>query len=177
MSDERIRVVSAVGLVIGALFGMAGTFVPSPQLRGLFWGVDGVALVVAFALLTVHHFRHGRDQLAAGFLVFLAAETLIVAGSAMDFEAVAPLFAAGATLWAAALGLISTAPMVPLFLRVIGAIGAILFAITGLRLFSGAGLTPLTRPLPFYAFPFLALSLVGWAWVLTRKQQARVGSA
>ena len=176
MSDERIRAVSAAGLVIGALFGMAGTFTPSPELRGLFWGVDGVALVTAFALIAVHHFRHGRDQLAAGFLVFLAAETLIVAGSAMDLDAVAPLFGAGATLWAAALGLISSAPAVPLFLRATGAIGAILFAITGLRLFTGAGLTPLTRPLPFFAFPFLAVTLLGWAWVLTRKQPARVGA-
>jgi hypothetical protein len=177
MSDERIRVVGAVGLVIGALFGMAGTFAPSPELRGLAWGVDGVALVVAFALISVHHFRHGRDQLAAGFLVFLAAETLIVAGSAMDLEEVAPLFAAGASLWAAALGLISSAPAVPMFLRVTGAIGAVLFAITGLRLFGGAGLTPLTTPLPFYAYPFLAMTLIGWAWVLTRRQPARVGSA
>jgi hypothetical protein len=177
MSDERIRVVAAVGLVIGALGGMAGTFAPTPELRGVAWGVDGIALVVAFALITVHHFRHGRDQLAAGFLVFLAAETLIVAGSAMELDASAPLFAGGAGLWAAALGLISASPVVPLFLRATGAIGAVLFAVTALRLFGRAGLTALSTPLPFYAYPFLAATLLGWAWVLTRKQPARVGSA
>ena len=62
-------------------------------------------------------------------------------------------------------------------LLALGIATAILFAITGLRLFGGAGLTPLTTPLPFYAYPFLAMTLIGWAWVLTRRQPARVGSA
>jgi hypothetical protein len=170
MSDERIRVVGAVGLVIGALFGMAGTFAPSPELRGLAWGVDGVALVVASALIAVHHFRNGRDAVAAGFLVFMAGETLIVSGSAMELEASAPVFAAGAALWAAALGLISTSPAVPLFTRVTGALATILLAITALRIFGGAELTPLSQPLPFFAYPFFAATLLGWAWGLTRRR-------
>ena len=32
------------------------------------------------------------------------------------------------------------------------------------RIFGGATLTPLSTPLPFCAYPFLALTLVGWAW-------------
>lgn len=28
----------------------------------------------------------------------------------------------------------------------------------------GAALTPLSRPLPFFAYPFLVATLVGWAW-------------
>src|SRR5512145_1731263 len=110
MSGEPLRVVAAAGLVIGALLGMAGSFAPSAELRGLAWGVDGVALVVASALLVVHHARQGHDQLAAGFLVFLAGETLIVSGSAMDLVASAPTFAAGAGLWSAALAIISASP-------------------------------------------------------------------
>ena len=77
MSDERIRVVAAAGLVVGALLGMAGSFAPTPELRALAWGADGTALVLACALLTVHHVRNGNDQLAAGFLVFLAGETFL----------------------------------------------------------------------------------------------------
>ena len=48
---------------------------------------------MASALLAVHHLRNGSEQLAAGFPVFLAGETLIVSGSAMDLAASAPLFA------------------------------------------------------------------------------------
>jgi hypothetical protein len=61
MSDMRLRVIASTALVVGAILGMAGTFVSSASLRGLAWGVDGVALVVASALLTIHHFRYGHD--------------------------------------------------------------------------------------------------------------------
>jgi hypothetical protein len=168
MKDEQLRIVAAAGLVIGALLGMAGTFTPSPALRGLAWGVDGVALVVASALLSVHHHRRGDATLAAGFLVFLAGETLIVSGSAMELAASAPTFAAGAALWSAALALVSAAPVMPRLVRLTGAIAAILFAVTAARMFSGGGLTPLSQPLPFYGYPFLAATLFGWAWAHTR---------
>jgi hypothetical protein len=165
MNDERLRAVAAAALVIGALLGMAGTFTASAELRALFWGVDGTLLIVGTALLAVHHLKRGDELLAAGFLVFVAAETLIVSASAVDLAASAPTFAAGAALWAASMALVSSSSSMPLFVRGTGAIGAILFAITAGRIFLGADLTPLSKPWPFFAFPFLALTLVGWAWV------------
>lgn len=173
MSDERLRIVAAAGLVIGALLGMAGTFAPSAGLRGLAWGIDGVALVVASALLAVHHLHQGHDQLAAGFLVFVAGETLIVSGSAMDLAASAPVFAAGAGLWAAALALVSASSVLPAFVRATGGIAAILLAVTAARMLGGAALTPLSKPLPFYAYPFLAITLFGWAWAHVRARPVR----
>src|SRR5512145_3271113 len=156
MSDQRLRTLAASGLVIGALLGMAGTFTPSAELLGLLWLIDGVALIVGSALLAVLHVRQGNELLAAGFLVFVAGETLIVSGSGMELAAIAPIFAAGAGLWAAALALVSASPLIPGFFRLSGAIGALLFAVTALRMISGADLTPLSRPLPFFAYPFLA---------------------
>jgi hypothetical protein len=173
MSGERLRTVAAAGLVIGALLGMAGSFAPSAELRSLAWAADGVALVVGSALLVVHHLRQGHDQLAAGFLVFLAGETLIVSGSAMELAASAPSFAAGAGLWSAALALVSASAVLPAFVRVTGAIAAILFAVTAARMFGGAALTPLSKPLPFHAYPFLAITLFGWAWVHVRSSLMR----
>lgn len=41
MSDQRLRGTAAAGLVIGALLGMAGTFAPSAQVRGIASGIDG----------------------------------------------------------------------------------------------------------------------------------------
>lgn len=164
MRDGSILNVAAAGLVIGALLGMAGSFAPTAELRGLAWGTDGIALVVASALLGLHHLRRGDLQLAAGFLVFLAGETLIVSGSAMDLAASAPSFAGGTGLWAAALALISASPAMPRLVWVTGTIAAVLFAVTAAAIFSGAGLTSLSDPLPFYAYPFLAVTLFGWAW-------------
>ena len=168
MRDEQVSRVAAAGLVVGALLGMAGSFAPTAELRGLAWGTDGIALVVGSALLGLLHLRRGDVQLAAGFLVFLAGETLIVSGSAMDLAASAPSFAAGTGLWSAALALVSASPIMPRVVRVTGTIAAILFAVTAAAIFGGAGLTPLSEPLPFYAYPFLAVTLFGWAWVHRR---------
>ena len=61
--------------------------------------------------------------------------------------------------------LISASPVMPRLFRLTGAIAAILFAVTAARIFGGADLTPLSQPLPFYGYPFLAATLFGWAWV------------
>jgi hypothetical protein len=176
MNQERLRAVAAAGLVIGALLGMAGTFAPTAGLRGLAWGIDGIALIVASALLAVHHLRLGHEQLAAGFLVFLAGETLIVSGSAMELSAITPIFGAGAGLWAAALLLVSASPFMPRFIRATGAIAAILFAVTAARILSGADLMPLSRPLPFFIYPVFVVTLLGWAWVYWSSRQKGAGT-
>jgi hypothetical protein len=175
-SGERLRRVAAAGLVTGALLGIAGSFAPSAELRGLAWGVDGIAIIVGCALLVALHVREGNVQLAAGFLVFLAGETLIVSGSAMDLAASAPSFAAGAGLWSAALAIISVAPAVPTVVRATGTIASVLFAVTAVGMFGGGALTALSTPLPFYAYPFLAVTLLGWAWAHVRSRPAGDGS-
>jgi hypothetical protein len=163
--DQSTRLVAPSGLVIGAVLGMAGTFVPSASLRGLFGGLDGIALIVATALLTIHHVRRGNDAVAAGFLVFVVGETLILSGAAMDLAASGPLFAAGAGLWAASLVLVSVPRVMPSWVRVVAAFAALLFAVVAVQIFMGRALTPLSQPLPFFAYPFLAVTLFGWAWV------------
>lgn len=168
MVSRYVTQVAPAALVIGGLLGMAGTFVSSASTRGLLWGLDGTALIVATAILAIHHVRRGNDVVAAGFLVFVAAETLIVAGSAMDLEASRPLFAAGAGLWAASMALVSAPRVMPAWLRLAAIAGAALFLLVAVQILSGALLTPLTRPLPFFAYPFLAATLFGWAWVHSR---------
>jgi hypothetical protein len=144
---------------------MAGTFVPSAALRGLAWGVDGTALIVASALLAVHHVRRGNDLAAAGFLVFVVGEALLLSGVAMTLEASAPSFAAGVGLWSASLVLVSASNVMPIVVKGLGFIAALLFAVVAVRIFMGDALTPLSTPLPFFAYPFLVATLFGWAWV------------
>ena len=81
---------AAIGLAIGGAFGLAGTFVASAPLRETLWTIDGVALVVATALLTMKYQRLGNDCVAAGFLTFLAGESLLLAGNAAGLEASVP---------------------------------------------------------------------------------------
>ena len=54
-----------------------------------------------------------------------------------------------------------------------GAIAAVLFAIAAARMFLGARLTALSAPLPFGAYPFLAITRLGWAWAHLRTRPAR----
>jgi hypothetical protein len=116
----------------------------------------------------VHYLRRGQDAVAAGFLIFIAGQSLVVSGAAMSLEASAPSFAAGAALWSAALGLIGTSRTMPLLVRATGFVAAVLFAVMALQVFSGHDLTPLSTPLPFFAYPFFVLTLFGWAWACVR---------
>lgn len=164
MSNQRSRLIAPGCLVLGAVFGMAGTFVPSASLRGLLWGIDGIALIAATSLLAVHHVRRGNDAVAAGFFVFAAGETLILASSAMELTGGSPVFGAGVGLWAASLTLISLPNVMPRWVRAVAFVGALLFAIVALQIFAGRPVTALSRPLPSFAYPFLAATLFGWAW-------------
>jgi hypothetical protein len=166
MNDKPLRVLASIGLAVGGALGLAGTFAPSATLRGLAWGIDGVALVMACALLAVRFNRLGQEIVAAGFLVFAVGEGLILPGSAMDLAASVPSFGAGAGLWAVALLLISMPRAFPPIVRLLGLFAAILFAATAVQIFAGAQILPVSRPLPFFAYPFFVATFIGWIWTL-----------
>ena len=161
---------AAVGLAVGGVFGMAGTFVSQPSLRQVLWGIDGIALIVATALLTIKFARQGRDIVAAGFLVFAIGEGLIVSGAAMTPEASVPLFGAGVGLWAAALLLTCAPREFALWVRATGTLAATLFAFVAARIFWGEPIAPTDSPLPFFAYPFLVLTFAGWIWTLVTEK-------
>jgi hypothetical protein len=51
----------------------------------------------------------------------------------------------------------------------VGGVAACLFAVTAARIFAGEMLLPTARPLPFFAYPFLVATLLGWAWSMLRE--------
>ena len=165
MNESLPRRIASAGLVIGAVLGLAGTFAPSGSLRGIAWGLDGTALVLAATLLTIHHVRRGNDLVAGGFLIFAIGQGLVVSSAAMSLASSTPSFGAGAGLWAAGLAIVSAGRILPPWLRGTGLIAALLFAVVALQIFSGSPTTPLSEPLPFFAYPFLVATLLGWAWV------------
>jgi hypothetical protein len=162
--------IAAGGLLLGAVFGLAGTFVASPTLQAGLWAIDSVGLVVATSLLALKYFRAGVDVVAAGFLVFAIGEGVLLSGTAAGPAASVPAFAAGTALWAASLALISAPRLLPSWVRAPGGAAACMFAVTAGRIYAGEGLLPTSSPLPFFAYPFLVATLLGWAWVLLREQ-------
>lgn len=164
-----LNVVAAVGLALGAVFGLAGTLVAQPNLRNISWGIDSLGLVMAAAILTLKFYRKGNDFVAAGFLVFAIGEAVMLSGTAAGLAGSVPAFAAGTAFWAAALLLISIPREFPFWVRLVGMASSILFAITATRIFSGEQLLPTSSPLPFFAYPFLVMTFIGWIWTLLRE--------
>lgn len=172
-SSRALNRIAALGLLVGAVFGLAGTLVGSAQVQASLWAVDSVGLVVATSLLALKYFRAGADVVAAGFLVFAIGEGVLLSGTAAGPRAGVPAFAAGTALWAAALALISAPHQLPRGLRLMGGAAACLFAVTAARIYAGHALLPTSSPLPFLAYPFLVATLLGWAWMLVREDSSR----
>lgn len=169
--------VAAIGLGLGAVFGLAGTLVWHAPLRQTFWAIDGVGLIVATALLTLKFVRRGNDCVAAGFLVFAIGESLLVSGTAAGLAGSVPSFGGGVALWAAALLLTSVPREFAPWVRLVGVVAAVLFLIVAARIFWGEPLLPTSAPLPFFAYPFLVLTFVGWIWALLGGERAKPGAA
>jgi hypothetical protein len=166
VSERRRNLVAVVGLGVGGIFGMAGSFVGQAELRQLLWLLDGVGIIVACALLVLKFFREGKDGLAAGFLVFLAAESLVLSETAGGLEASRASFASGIALWAASLLMISLTSTFPKWCRVTGLLAATLFTITAVKIALGDSLVATSAPLPSAGYPFLVLTFVGWSRTL-----------
>ncbi|WP_457151054.1 hypothetical protein [Mesorhizobium sp. P5_C1] len=165
---SNLDTVAAIGLAVGGALGMAGTFVASDALRETLWAIDGVALVVATALLTMKYQRLGNDCVAAGFLTFLAGESLLLAGNAAGLQASVPSYAGGISLWAAALLMVSAPNTFALWMRLTAVVAAVLFVASVGMILWGAPLLPTSSPLPAAGYPFLVLTFVGWIWTLVR---------
>jgi hypothetical protein len=101
-----LKVIATVGLVLGGVFGIAGTMV-TPQLQAILWAIDGAGLMMATVLLTIKYFRTGNDVVAGGFLVFAIGEGVLLSTAAAHAESSIPSFAAVITLWGTALLLVS----------------------------------------------------------------------
>nr|WIE92215.1 hypothetical protein P9270_003160 [Mesorhizobium sp. WSM4875] len=163
--------IAAIGLAVGGVFGMAGTFVGSDALRETLWTIDGVATVVAAALLTIKYQRLGNDLVAAGFLTYLAGESLLLAGNAAGLQASVPSYVGGICLWAAGLVMVSAQATFALWVRLTAFVAALLFVVSALMILWGAPLLPTSAPLPAAGYPFLVLTFIGWIWTLLKPQR------
>lgn len=166
---NSVNGIAITGLSLGAVFGLLGTFIAQRNVQSAAWGIDGVGLIVATALLCLKFFRKENDVVAAGFLVFSIGEAVMLAGTATTLIDSVPSFAAGTALWSAALLLTSIPSQFAGWARLTGIIGAILFAISSAKIFWGSQVLPTTSPLPFFAYPFLVLTFVGWIWFLLKE--------
>jgi len=163
--------IAAIGLAIGGALGKASAWEDPNALRETLWTIDGVGIVVATALLTMKYQRLGNDLVAAGFLTFLAGESLLLAGNAAGLQASVPSYAGGIALWAAGLVMVSAQTTFALWMRLAGLIAAVLFTVSVLMILWGAPLLPTSSPLPALGYPFLVLTFIGWIWTLVKAER------
>ena len=166
IKNKNLNVIASIGLTLGGVFGLAGTFVDQANLRNMAWEIDSLGLIVATSLLTIKFFRKGCDAVAAGFLVFAIGEAVMLSGQAAGLEGSVPSFVAGTALWATAILMISFPREFSLWVRLVGFVASVLFFVTATEIFWGQPLTPLSSPLPFFGYPFLVITFVGWIWTL-----------
>ena len=149
--DSRLRLIAAIGLVTGAVLrAWHVRSIGGASCIGV--GLDGTALVVA-ALLTIHHSRRGNELAAAGFLVFVAGEALILSARPWILRQVLRHSrlesVCGLPRSLSSVHRESCRPRSGL-----GPVAALLFTVVAVRIFLGESLTPLSQPLPFFAYPF-----------------------
>ena len=164
-----LNVVAIVGLMLGGIFGLAGTFVADPRLRSVFWAIDGLGLIVATAILALKHFRSGNDAVGAGFLIYCIGESVMLGGTAQPLSAMVPSFGAGCAMWAAALLMTSIPARFAIWVRVTSFIAALIFIATYAEILWGKGILPTSSPLPGLGYPFMVLAFFGWIWSLVRE--------
>src|SRR6516165_1196051 len=165
-----MNILAAVGLAFGGALGLAGAMVAEQNVQAILWAIDAAGIVMASALLTVKYFRTGNDVVASGFLVFAIGEGVLLSGTAAGPAGSVPAFAAGTSLWATALLLISIPRLFAAPIRLLGLVSAILFIITAARIFWGERLLPTSTPLPSYAYLLLVATFIGWIWTLSRER-------
>jgi len=171
IASRRMDIIIEIGLVLGAVLGMLGTFVPEQIIRAEAWTIDGVGLIVATCLLALRFFRHGEDCVAAGFLVYALGESVMSIGNAAGLSGSIPSFQAGAALWAAGLMLTAVPKVLARATRIASVIAAVLFAIVSARIAWGEEILPTSRPLPYFAYPFLVLTFAGWFWHVAKRHR------
>ena len=173
VAQRRRDQIAAAGLAIGGLAGMAGSFVGHEHARHILWMIDGAGLVVAAALLAAKYFRQEKDGVAAGFLVFLAGQTLVISGAPASLQAGNAAVASGISLWAVALVMIASTSTFPRWSRVTGVIAAALFTVSAVHISLGGSIVATSAPLPSAGYPFLVLTMAGWIRTLLGRADRR----
>lgn len=168
----NLRILAVAGLIAGGVLGMAGSIVSGADVRAVCWAIDGVGVIIATTIMALTFVRSGRLEVAAGFLIYAIGESVMLGGTAMSLEASVPAFAAGTALWSAGLTLTSVPRVFAIWTRLAGLISAVLFGIVSLTIFRGIPLTPIAHPLPFFAYPFLVLTFIGWIVAILKVEGA-----
>lgn len=156
-----MRYIAAVGLAVGASFGLLGSFLDSGPAQNGAWEISSVGLIVGAVLLTFRLARAGQDEAAAGFAILAVAEGVMSAGTAASPSGLIAAFGAGVALYVPALILIGAPRVFPIWSRAAAVLAAAPFLAEAVLVFDNHPQPP-TGPLPSAGYALMTVAIVGW---------------
>ena len=165
---SRKNLIAVIGLAMGAVFGMSGSFVADPTLTGILYEISSIGLIFALALLTIKYIKEDDDYRATGFLLFAIGEAAMSVGTASGEIAGQSAFAAGMAIYVPALLFISLPKGFPSWVRFTGIAATIPFAIAAATIFTGGQVLG-SSPIAGAAYGLLVITIVGWCLSLLRE--------
>lgn len=166
---DRTRAIIVGGLVVGAVLGFGGNFVEPGNVQSVLYGVSALGLILASVLLAVEHAFVGDRFAAAGFALLALGETRVL--NPTDAPGGEGSFAAGVLIYAPALLMIALSTWAPRWVRLVGVIAAVPFAIHSL-VYLGGGAIDSTGPLAGAGYALFTVTIVGWALTVLRSEKA-----
>ena len=166
-ADRPLDYIAAGGLLVGAVFGLAGTFVASPDAPGQPVGdrqrcLGGGDQSAGPEILP----SRSRHTSPPAFWSLRSARACCCRERPPDPRPVCRPSPRGRRSGPRRSPSSVHRRQLPWWVRALGGVGACMFAITAGRIYAGEALLPTSSPLPFFAYPFLVATLLGWAWVL-----------
>ena len=162
------RYVLGIGLSIGAVFGMAGSFVQPGPVQNVLWEISSLGLIFGSVMQAARSARLGEDEVAVGFALLATAEAVMSGGTAAGISGGQSAFAAGTGLYVPALLFISLPRTYAIWVRVFGILSAIPFAVTSFKIFAGGEVLP-AASLPGIGYGLMTIAIVGWVLKSIRK--------
>ena len=170
-SSMPYRILISVGLAIGAVLGLGGSFLPAGPPQNIALVLSSLGLIMGSALFAAWFAGRGHSIVAVGFALLALAESISFSGiflvaSAPTFPG-AYTFAAGVALYAVALPLASVPSAFPLWTRIVGTLAAIPFAAHALLWLLGRSPAP-SGPLASIGYVLFTVATVGWMITVLR---------
>lgn len=156
------------GLIVGALLGFVGRFLPEGMPLEGAWAVSGLGLMAAYVLLAARHTRASEDEIAAGFVLMAIGEGVLFSALASGVQGSQTAFAGGASIFFLALLLIGLPDGFALWTRAAGVIAGLLFGAAALQIYAGQEVLATTSPVVGAAYGMLTVAIVGWIIALLR---------
>lgn len=156
----------------GPLFGQVGGFPDPGPAQNILWALSSMGILIASPMLAIRFAREGRDVVAAGHLLLMAAALMLYAGGPISTPGGQVSFSSAILFYVPALLAIGSSPAHPLFSRICGAITALLFAAHGFRALAGGPVGMQDKVVTAGGYIFMTLAVIGWMVGLIRRGRA-----